>query len=74
MTVGITFQTDKKIPVKFSELIFNREINKKHYSRTIRGNPHILMKCSLIDICDIILFQKKSNFPVAARDLIFLFY
>ena len=29
------------------------------------------MKCNLIDISVIILFQKKSNFPVTARDLIF---
>ena len=29
------------------------------------------MECSLIDICVIILFQKKSNFPVTACDLIF---
>ena len=27
------------------------------------------MKCSFIDICFIIIFQKKSNFPVTAHDL-----
>ena len=30
-----------------------------------------LTKCSITDICVIIIFQKKHNFPVTARDLIF---
>ena len=68
ITVGITFRTDKKIPVKFLEIIFKR--NKlKHYPLMISGNLHILIKCSLIDISVIILFR-KSNFRVT-RDLEF---
>ena len=37
-----------------------------------KENPQILMKCDLIDICVIILFQKKGNCPVTARHLILL--
>ena len=66
--MGITFRNDKKIPVKFLEIISNREIIKSIHSLTLFP---ILVKCSLIDICVITLFQKKSNFPVTARDLIF---
>ena len=70
ITVGITFRTDKKIPVKFLEIVFKKN-KQKHYPLIISRNLHILMKCSFIDICVIIIFKKKSNFPVTARDLIF---
>ena len=33
ITVGITFQADKKIPVNFLEIISNREINKSIISK-----------------------------------------
>ena len=33
-----------------------------YHALIMSGNT--LMKCSFIDICVIILFQKKSNFPV----------
>ena len=69
ITVGITFQTDKKIPVIFLKIIFKR--NKQRHPLVTSGNLHILMKCRLIDICGTILFQKKRNFPVTTRDLIF---
>ena len=69
--VGTTSRTNKKISVKFLEIIFKRN-KQKHYPLIITGNLHILMKYSLIDICVKILFQ-KSNFPVTARDLIFFF-
>ena len=65
----ITFQREKKIPVKLLEITFKRN-KQKHYSLIISGNLHILMKYRFIDICVIILFQ-KSNFSVTARDFIF---
>ena len=70
ITVGITFRTDKKIPVKFLEIIFKNN-KQKHYPLIISWNLHILTKCSFIDNCVIIIFQKKNNFPVTAHDLIF---
>ena len=70
ITVVITFRTDKKIPVKFLEIIFKNN-KQKHYPLIISWNLHILTKCIFIDICVIILFQKKNYFPVTARDLIF---
>ena len=69
-TVGITFQTDKKIPVKFLEIIFKNN-KQKHYPLIISWNLHILMKSIFIDICIFIIFHKKNYFPVIARDLIF---
>ena len=72
ITVEITFRTDEKIPVKFLVLgIVFKKNKQKHYPLIISGNLDILMKCSFIDICVIIIMQKKSNFPVTARDLIF---
>ena len=70
ITVEITFRTDKKIPLKFLEIVFKKN-KQKHYPVIVSRNLHILMKCSFIDICVIIIFKKKSNFPVTARDLIF---
>ena len=45
ITVGITFRTDEKIPVKFLEIIFKKN-KQKYYHLIISGNLHILMKCS----------------------------
>ena len=70
ITVGITFRTDKKIPVKFLEIIFKND-KQKHYPLIVSWNLHILTKCSFINICVIIMFQQKNNFPVTAGDLIF---
>ena len=69
ITVGITFGTDKKISMKFLEIIFKNN-KQKHYPLVISWNLHILTKCSFIDICVIIIFQKKNKFPVTARVLI----
>ena len=70
ITLGITFRIDEKILVKFLEIFFKKN-KQKHYPLIISGNLHILIKCSCTDICVIIIFQKKSNFPVAPSDLIF---
>ena len=45
ITVGITFRTDKKTPVKFLEIAFKKN-KQKHYPLIISRNLHILMKCS----------------------------
>ena len=70
ITVGITLRTDMKIPVIFLKIIFKRN-KRRHYPLVTSGNLHILMKCRLIDICITILFQKKRNFRVTTRHLIF---
>ena len=49
ITVGITFQTDKKIPVKFLEITFKKN-KQKHSPLVISANLHILMKCSFINV------------------------
>ena len=36
ITVGITFQTDKKIPVKVLEIISNREMIKALFPNNLR--------------------------------------
>ena len=61
VAVGITFRTDKEIPVIHEVLrnYFQSRNKQKHYSLKIWGNPYILMKCSLT-ICIIILFQQFS--------------
>ena len=53
VAVGITFRTDKEIPVIHEVLrnYFQSRNKQKHYFLTILGNPHILIKCILIDIC-----------------------
>ena len=56
--------------VKFLEIIF-RNNKQKYYTLINSWNLHILTKCSFIDICVIIIFQKKNNFPVTTRDLVF---
>ena len=66
ITIGITFRTDKKITVKFLEIIFKNN-KQKHYPLIILWNVHILTKGSFIDNCVFIIFQKKNNFPVTAR-------
>ena len=55
--------------MKFLEIAFKKN-KQKHYRLVISGNFHILMKCSFTDIGVIIMFQKESNFSVAACDLI----
>ena len=70
ITVGIKLQAHKKIPVKFLDIPFKKN-KQKYYLLIISRNLRILMKCSFIDICVIIIFKKKSNFLVTARDLIF---
>ena len=69
ITVGTTFRTDKKIPMKFLDIAFKK--NKRKHPKITSRNLHILMKYYFTDICVIVIFQKKSNFPVTARDLIF---
>ena len=54
ITVGIIFQTDEKIPVKFLEIIFKKN-KQKYYPLIISGYLHILTNCSFIDICVIII-------------------
>ena len=77
ITVGITFQTDKKILVKFLEIVFKKN-KQKHYPLTISRNLHILMKFSFdcmllslkfsfIDICIIIIFKKKEQFSCNSK-------
>ena len=66
INVGITFQTDKKILVKFSEIVFKKN-KQKHYPLTISRNLHILMKFSFIDICIIIIFKKKEQFSCNSK-------
>ena len=63
ITVAITFQTDEKIPLKFSKL-FSRNVNKNIIPWKFQGIFIFLMKCSFIDISVIIIF------PVTTRDLI----
>ena len=55
--------------MKFLEIAFKKN-KQKHYRLVISGNFHILMKSSFTDIGVIIMFQKESNFSVAACDLI----
>ena len=55
---SVTFQTDKKIPVKFLVLIFKNN-KQSHYLLIISWNLHILMKCIFIDIYVIIIFQEN---------------
>ena len=56
--------------VKFLEIIF-RNNKQKDYTLITSWNLHILTKYSFIHICVIIIFQKKNNFPVTTRDLMF---
>ena len=63
ITVGITFQEN---PGE----VFRNYFQEK-WINLFSGNLHIFMKWSFIDICVVILFQKKSNFAVTARGLIF---
>ena len=53
------------------KIIFKKN-KQKHYTLIISGNLHVLTKCSFIDNCVIIIFRKKSNFPIIACDLIWL--
>ena len=61
ITAGTTFQTDKKIPVKFLEIIFKNN-KQKHYPLIISWNLHILTKCSFIDICVTLYFRRITIF------------
>ena len=53
-SLGIIFRTYKKIPVKFLDTAFKKS-KQKHFLLIISRNLHILMKCSFIDICVIII-------------------
>ena len=59
ITVGITLRTGNKIQLKLLENNFKRN-KQKHL--IISGNLHILMKCSLIDICVIFYFRRRAIF------------
>ena len=61
ITVGITFRTDKKIPVKLLEIVVKHN-KQKHYPLIISRNFHILMKCSFIDIYLIIYLRRTAIF------------
>ena len=50
ITAGTTFQTDKKIPVKFLEIIFKNN-KQKHYPLIISWNLYILTNYSFNGIC-----------------------
>ena len=70
ISVGKTFPTHKKIPVKFLDIVYKKNI-QKHYPLIISRNLHILMKYSFTDICAVIIFKKKSNFLVTTHHLLF---
>ena len=74
--ISITFQVDnisnrQENSGESLRNYFQSRNKQKHYSLIVLVNPHILMKCNLIDIYDIILFQMGGNFPVTTPDLIF---
>ena len=65
MTSQLGYYLEQKRKSQCNSLNYFQSRNKpKALPLIILGNPPILMKCSLIDICIIILFQKKSNFTV----------
>ena len=74
--ISITFQVDnisnrQENSGESLRNYFQSRNKQKYYSLIVLVNPHISMKCNLIDIYDIILFQMRRNFPVTTPDLIF---